>query len=59
VVKLRELSADERARDLYEGREKALRDIADEKRWALKKQAFDIAKAFLCLGDTVDISDIC
>ena len=33
VVKLRELSADERARDLYERREKARRDQAMWKRW--------------------------
>ena len=34
VVKLQELSADERARDLYERREKALRDIDSRERWA-------------------------
>ena len=34
VVKLRELSADERARDMYERREKALRDIDSRERWA-------------------------
>jgi len=33
VVKLRELSADEKARDLYERREKALRDIDSRERW--------------------------
>ena len=33
VVKLRELSADERALDMYERREKALRDIASRERW--------------------------
>jgi len=32
VVKLRELSADERTRDLYERREKARRDMAAEKK---------------------------
>jgi len=34
AVKLRELSADEQARDLYERREKALRDIDSRERWA-------------------------
>ena len=54
VVKLRELSADERARDLYERREKARRDIAAEKRWALKQQALEIAKKLLELGLAID-----
>ena len=44
VVKLRELSADERARDLYERREKARRDIAAEKKWAVKQSKFEIAR---------------
>jgi len=34
VVKLQELSADESARDLYERREKARRDIDSRERWA-------------------------
>jgi len=34
VVKLRELSSDERARDMYERREKALRDIDSRERFA-------------------------
>ena len=34
VVRLRELSADERARDLYERREKARRDQSSRERWA-------------------------
>jgi len=37
VVKLQELSADERARDLYERREKARRDIDSRERWARAK----------------------
>ena len=37
VVKLQELSADERARDIYERREKALRDIDSRERWAQAK----------------------
>jgi predicted transposase/invertase (TIGR01784 family) len=54
VVRLRELSADERARDLYERREKARRDIAAEKKWAIKQAQFEIAKNLLSVGDTVD-----
>ena len=59
VVRLRELSADERARDLYERREKARRDIAAEKKWAIKQQALEIAKNALHKKMTVDdIMDI-
>jgi len=59
VVRLRELSADERARDLYERREKARRDIAAEKKWAVKQQALEIAKNALHKKMTVDdIMDI-
>ena len=54
VVKLRELSADERARDLYERREKERRDIASQKRWAVKQREFDIAKNLLAMKMTVD-----
>ena len=54
VVKLRELSADERARDLYERREKARRDIAAEKRWALKQQAFEFAQKLLSRNRPID-----
>jgi len=34
IVRLRELSADEKTRDMYERREKALRDIDSRERWA-------------------------
>ena len=34
VVTLQRLSADEQARDLYERREKAMRDIDSRERWA-------------------------
>ena len=34
VVTLQKLSADEQARDMYERREKALRDIDSRERWA-------------------------
>ena len=54
VVKLRELSADERARDTYERREKARRDQAAQIRWAEKKQATAIATNLLNTGDSVD-----
>jgi hypothetical protein len=47
VVKLRELSADERARDLYERREKARRDMASREKWAAKKRDFEIARKLL------------
>ena len=54
VVKFRELTADERTRDMYERREKARRDIAAEKRWAIKQREFEIAKNLLSLGDSLD-----
>jgi hypothetical protein len=44
VVKLRELSADEKARDLYERREKERRDESMRERWAVKQSQFEIAK---------------
>jgi predicted transposase/invertase (TIGR01784 family) len=47
IVKLRELSADERARDLYERREKARRDESMRERWAVKQAQFEIAKNML------------
>jgi len=47
VVKLRELSADERTRDLYERREKARRDMAAQQKWAIKQSMFEIAKKLL------------
>ena len=49
-----ELSADERARDLYERREKARRDIAAEKKWALKQQQFEFAKNLLKRNRPID-----
>jgi len=47
VVKLRELSADERARDLFERREKARRDMVAREKWAVKKSQFEIARKLL------------
>ena len=59
VVKPRELSAEERARDLYERREKARRDIAAEKKWAIKQATFGIARNALqmnmSIGDIVKL----
>ena len=51
VVKLRELSADERTRDLYERREKARRDQAALEKWAkqqgIQERNIEIAKKLL------------
>jgi predicted transposase/invertase (TIGR01784 family) len=54
VVKFRELSAEERVRDLYERQEKARRDIAAEKRWALKQQQFEIARNMIINNEPDD-----
>ncbi|MDR1321137.1 MAG: Rpn family recombination-promoting nuclease/putative transposase [Gracilibacteraceae bacterium] len=54
VVKLRELSADERARDLYERREKERRDTAMFLRDAETSKAFAIAKNMLKRGRHID-----
>ncbi len=47
VVKLKALSADERARDLFERREKARRDNAAEKKRAIKESKIEIAKKII------------
>ena len=44
VVKLRELSADERARDMFERREKGRRDAADREKGAYKNARIEIAR---------------
>ena len=54
VVKLVELSADERARDLYERREKERRDISSQKKWAAKQMQIDIAKNLLLTNLTTN-----
>ena len=54
VVKLLELSADERARDLYERREKERRDIAAREKWARQEGRLDVAKNLLSAGDSID-----
>ena len=50
VVKLRELSADERARDLYERREMARRD----ENMRIRNVKLLIAKNLLAVGDSVE-----
>jgi len=47
VVKLRELSADERARDMYERREKARRDMVSREKWVRKQGLMDVARNLL------------
>ncbi len=54
VVRLRELSADERARDMYERREKARRDQSSREKWAAKQQAFEIAKNMIVDSETIE-----
>jgi len=59
VVRLRELSADEKARDLYERREKARRDQSSREHWAAKQRDFELAKNALRKKMSVDdIMDI-
>jgi len=40
--------------DLYERREKARRDIAAEKKWAVKQGMMDVARNLLNIGDSID-----
>ncbi len=54
VVKLKALSADERARDLFERREKARRDQASEKKWAIKEREIEFAKKMLARKRPID-----
>ena len=54
VVRLMELSNDERTRLLYESRQKMEWDILARERGALKEQALNIAKNLLRVGDAVD-----
>ena len=50
VVKLRKMSADEKARDLYERRINAKRDVA----MYVDDKAFEIAKNFLIMGMPIE-----
>jgi predicted transposase/invertase (TIGR01784 family) len=54
VVTLRELSADERARDMYERRERARRDMASQKKWVAKQRDLEIAKKLLKRNRPID-----
>ena len=54
AVILRELSADERARDMFERREKGRRDAADREKGALKKQAIEFTRNAINLGLDTD-----
>ena len=54
VVKLRELSADERARDLYERREKARRDKVMWDKWTIKQSKLEVAKNLLGMNMSID-----
>jgi len=54
AVKLVELSADERARYMYELREKERRDLESQKRWAVKQREFEFAKNMVADGEPVD-----
>ena len=58
VVTLRRLSADEQARDMYERREKALRDIDSRERFARAEgetaKAYTIASNLLSIDMPID-----
>jgi predicted transposase/invertase (TIGR01784 family) len=55
VVRLRELSADERARDLFERREKARRDQASREKWA--RQQGENAERAKWQGVVIELRD--
>ena len=58
VIKLRELSADEQARDLYERREKARRDMAAREKWAreqgIQERNIEIIRNMLAEGEPIE-----
>ena len=56
VVKFRELSADERTRDIYERRQIAEWDMMARERWAIKQSKFEIARNALLMN--MSIGDI-
>jgi len=58
VVKLRELSADERAHDTYERREKARRDQAAQIRWEIRKIAKNALQMKLPLDDIIKLTGL-
>jgi len=54
MVKYRELTADERTRDMFERREKARRDIVAREEWAVKKAHMEFAKYLLKINRPID-----
>ena len=54
MVKFRELTADERTRDLYERREKARRDQDMYERWAIKQSMFGVARNMIADEEPID-----
>lgn len=54
VVKYRELTAEERTRDMYERREKARRDVAMHQKHAVKQSKLEIAKNLLALNMQIE-----
>jgi predicted transposase/invertase (TIGR01784 family) len=54
AVKLRELSADERARDMFERREKGRRDAADREKGARQDERMTIARKLLNRNRPID-----
>ena len=54
TLRLLELSADEKARQLYDARLKEQRDIYARERGAVKTREIEIAKSLLFSGDSVD-----
>jgi len=54
VARYRELTADERTRDMYERREKARRDAAMHQRWAVKQSMLDVARNALKMNMSIE-----
>ena len=54
VVKYRELTAEERTRDMYERREKARRDMVSQQKWAIKQKQLEIAKNLFARNMTIE-----
>ena len=54
MVKFRELTADERTRDMYERREKLRRDQSMHERWAVKQSMFEVARNALIMNMSKD-----
>ena len=54
AVKLRELSADEKARDMFERREKGRRDYHAKMDGAVKDTKFEIARNMIADGEPIE-----